>query len=62
VIGTVAGVVSGLAVSGLLIAHTNVGEGGAIAEVIGITTGMATLGYYAGKQGDQRVRHIKILQ
>jgi hypothetical protein len=59
-LGTVVGVVAGLGTGGYAAAHMNSG-GGAVAALVGITSGLAVTGYFAGKGMDQRMTVIRIV-
>ncbi|MBK5292299.1 MAG: hypothetical protein JJE04_11550 [Acidobacteriia bacterium] len=60
-LGTVVGVVAGLGVGGYTAAHVDSGGGGVVAVLVAVTSGIAVLGYYAGKQLDRRQTTIRIL-
>jgi len=60
-IGVIVGALGGLILGGDLVAHTAHSEAAAISSFLGISTGSAIAGYYAGKASDRRVTTVKIL-
>lgn len=46
-------------VGGLIHDYEDRNGGAAVATIIGVTTGIAPPGYFAGRQADQRVKRIK---
>ncbi len=58
--GTTVGVVAGLGIGGYSAAHTDSG-GAAVAVLVAVTSGVAVIGYYAGKGLDTRRTRITIL-
>jgi hypothetical protein len=60
-IGVIVGALGGLILGGDLVAHTAHSEAAAISSFLGISTGSAIAGYYAGKTSDRRVTTVKIL-
>ena len=58
--GTTIGVVAGLGVGGYSAAHTDSG-GAAVAVLVVVTSGIAVIGYYAGKGLDRRMTRITIV-
>jgi hypothetical protein len=61
VIGTTAGVLGGLVMSGEIIAHSNVPEGSGIAVILIGTIGTTVAGYFAGRSADRRVTRVRIV-
>ena len=61
VLGTTAGVVGGLVISGEILGHSNLSEGPAIAVFLVATIGTTVAGYFAGKSADRRVTRIRIV-
>lgn len=59
-LGTTLGVIAGLGLGGYTAVHMDSG-GGALAVFTGVTSGVAVLGYYMGRELDQRVTRIVIL-
>jgi hypothetical protein len=59
--GLIAGVLGGVVLGGDLIAHTAHSEAAAISSFLGISTGSAIAGYYAGRGHDRQVTIVKIL-
>lgn len=59
-LGTVVGVVVGLGTGGFTAAHMD-SAGPAVAVLVAITSGIAVLGYYGGKQLDRHQTSIRIL-
>ena len=60
-IGVIVGALGGLILGGDLVAHTAHSEAAAISSFLGISTGSAIAGYYAGKASDRRVTTVKLL-
>jgi hypothetical protein len=60
-IGVIVGALGGLILGGDLVAHTAHSEAAATSSFLGISTGSAIAGYYAGKASDRRVTTVKIL-
>jgi hypothetical protein len=59
-LGTTLGVVTGLGVGGYSAAHTNSG-GVAVAVLVSVTSGLAVIGYYAGRGLDRATTRIVIV-
>jgi len=59
-LGTTLGVVTGLGIGGYSAAHTDSG-GAAVAVLVSVTSGMAVIGYYAGRALDRRTTRITIV-
>jgi hypothetical protein len=60
-IGVIVGALGGLILGGDLVAHTTNTEAAAISSFLGISTGSAIAGYYAGRARDHNVTMIKIV-
>ncbi len=59
-LGTTLGVLTGLGIGGYAAAHTDSG-GKAVSILIAVASGVAVVGYYAGRELDRRTTRITIL-
>ena len=61
VVGTTAGLLGGMVISGEIIGHSNMSEGPAIAVILIGTIGATVAGIFAGRSLDTRVTRVRVI-